>query len=354
MAGYPRGSRFVWGERLNRTVPVIRAAALVPLLRRLVANGRPVEAMLRRAGLGYVWFDNPFAVVPIRALERFLIEVTALEGPDFGARCIETQSLPDLAAIGMVLLTGRTPRESLSRVVTALPHHCSHEIISLVREAEETELRDYWNLRLDPEAEHMIQQIVAALAQALLWIARPDEPVMRQVEIRAHPRFGLDHLRPLLRCDLIAASRPLLTVRIPNDVLDTPFRPGIRPSPPQEDWQAWARLTDLSMAGSIRQILHAAMREGTPNVQQVAAIADMSVRSLQRRLAEEGVAFSDLVEQVRRDMAMEALAGTGLSLGEVAANLGYSKQSSLTRAFRRWVGHPPSALRTPPAGQPDK
>lgn len=310
--------------------------------------------MLRRAGLGYVWFDNPFAVVPIRALERFLIEITALEGPDFGARCIDTQSLRDLAAIGMVLLSGRTPRESLSRVVSALPHHCSHEIISLVREADETEFRDYWNLRLDPEAEHMIQQIVAALAQALLSIARPDEPVMTRIEIRPHPRFGIDHLRPFLRCELRAVERPFLTVRIANDVLDTPFRPGMRPSPPQEKWQAWTRLTDLSMSGSIRQILHAAMREGTPNVQQVAEIADMSVRSLQRRLAEEGIAFSDLVEQVRRDMAMEALAAPGLSLGEVAANLGYSKQSSLTRAFRRWVGQPPSALRAPAADRPDE
>jgi hypothetical protein len=53
-------------------VPLIRAAAMLPLMRSLLVNGRPVEAMLRRAGIGYLWLEDPFAVVPIRALEAFL------------------------------------------------------------------------------------------------------------------------------------------------------------------------------------------------------------------------------------------------------------------------------------------
>jgi AraC-like DNA-binding protein len=53
-----------------------------------------------------------------------------------------------------------------------------------------------------------------------------------------------------------------------------------------------------------------------------------------------------MVEDVRRTAAMEALSRSNISIGDVAANVGYSRQSSLTRAVRRWTGGPPIALRT--------
>jgi hypothetical protein len=205
-------------------VPLIRAAAMLPLLRSLLANGRPVEAMLRRAGLGYLWLENPFAVVPIRALERFVMEVAASEGPDSGVRSISHSSFGDLAAMGMTLLSGRTPRDSLGRVVLAMPYHCSHEIISLVKGAENTEVRDYWNLRLHPEARHMIEQVVAGILQALLSLAKPDAPLMKRIEMAPHPVYGLEHLRPWFQAELVPSLRPYLAMTVPNEVLDTRYR----------------------------------------------------------------------------------------------------------------------------------
>jgi AraC-like DNA-binding protein len=331
-------------------VPVIRAAALVPLLRVLVERERPVEAMLGRAGIGYLWVDEPYAVVPIRALERFLIEVASLEGPDIGARSIKSESLSDLAALGMAMLAARTPRASLNRVILAMPHHCSHEIISLAKGAESTEFRDYWNLPLHPEAAHIIQQTVAAILQTLLALARPGEPVVERIEMQPHPVFGLDHLKPWFEAEIVPAPRPYLAVTIPNEVLDTRYRFAARAAPPETERTEFTRLTDLSMSESIRQVLAAVLSDGSPTIQHVAGISDMSVRSLQRRLAEEDVTFSDLVEEVRREAAMKAVAGSDLTLGDVAANLGYAKQSSLTRAFRRWLGQPPSTLRSQGSG----
>jgi AraC-like DNA-binding protein len=42
---------------------------------------------------------------------------------------------------------------------------------------------------------------------------------------------------------------------------------------------------------------------------------------------------------------MDAIGGSNAAIGDVAANVGYSRQSSLTRAVRRWTGAPPIALR---------
>ena len=71
----------------------------------------------------------------------------------------------------------------------------------------------------------------------------------------------------------------------------------------------------------------------------------MSVRSLQRRLAEEGLTFSQLVDEVRLEMAVPQLRDRGIRITDVAFGLGYSNPAHFTRAFRRWAGVAPSEYR---------
>jgi len=61
-------------------------------------------------------------------------------------------------------------------------------------------------------------------------------------------------------------------------------------------------------------------------------------RTLQRRLAEEGVSCQGLIERERKNQAAEYIADPRLQLGQVASLLGYAEQSTLNRAFRRWFG----------------
>ena len=72
----------------------------------------------------------------------------------------------------------------------------------------------------------------------------------------------------------------------------------------------------------------------------------MSQRTLQRRLAEYDLTFSDLADQVRYDIAREMLAeASGLSITEIGFQLGYDDPGSFTRAFRRFAGMTPSSFR---------
>ena len=71
----------------------------------------------------------------------------------------------------------------------------------------------------------------------------------------------------------------------------------------------------------------------------------MGPRTLQRRLAEQQVEFSQLVEDVRRALARQYVAGGEYSITEVALLLGYAEASSFSRAFRRWTGQSPQAYR---------
>ncbi len=70
-----------------------------------------------------------------------------------------------------------------------------------------------------------------------------------------------------------------------------------------------------------------------------------SERSLQRRLAEEGTSFNELLDGVRRDLAERHVANPRLSIAEMAYLLGYSEPSAFCRAFRRWTGMTPNQVR---------
>jgi AraC-like DNA-binding protein len=68
-------------------------------------------------------------------------------------------------------------------------------------------------------------------------------------------------------------------------------------------------------------------------------------RTLQRRLAAEGLRCQDIIERERRDQAARYLAEPRLHLSQIAGLVGYSEQSALNRSCRRWFGKTPRQYR---------
>jgi AraC-like DNA-binding protein len=71
----------------------------------------------------------------------------------------------------------------------------------------------------------------------------------------------------------------------------------------------------------------------------------MSERSIQRSLSEEQTSYRQLVDEVRKSLAIEHLSHPGTSATDVAFLLGFSEPSAFTRAFRRWTGTAPTEFR---------
>lgn len=332
---------------------MIRAAALIPLMKLLARRRHPVDQILRDAGIGYVWIEDPYAPIPVRALEKVAVRAARLEGPDVGCQAVADNGLHEIASLGVICFGARTAREALQRVSSAMPFHCSHELISLKPGDALSVLHESWMLPIQPEALHVIQQSVAALVMLLLNLAAADEPVIRRLSIIPHAAHGLDHLRDWFPGTLVAAQRPVLEMTIRTAQLDTPFRQIVRNQLPQMQSFPWQRLRDGTIAGPTRLLLKAMLHDRVPTIEYLSDCTDMSVRTLQRRFAEEKTSFSDLVEEVRRAAAMEALGRSDAVIGDVAANVGYSRQSSLTRAVRRWTGAPPVDVRARREGSAD-
>ncbi|MEI7995704.1 MAG: AraC family transcriptional regulator ligand-binding domain-containing protein [Methylococcaceae bacterium] len=84
-------------------------------------------------------------------------------------------------------------------------------------------------------------------------------------------------------------------------------------------------------------------------IEQVARSLNMSTRTLQRRLAENINSFAEIRDQIRFQLAAEALKSKRKSIEEIGDKLGFSDRHSFSRAFKRWSGLTPSTYRKNPS-----
>ncbi len=80
---------------------------------------------------------------------------------------------------------------------------------------------------------------------------------------------------------------------------------------------------------------------GKVRASEIAARLGLSQRTASRRLASEGVTFSDVLESLRGDLAKQYLSDPDLSISRIAWLLGYQEVSAFTHAFKRWTGKTP-------------
>jgi AraC-like DNA-binding protein len=102
---------------------------------------------------------------------------------------------------------------------------------------------------------------------------------------------------------------------------------------------------EVPLAGLVRQAISRALSEGVPRMADIARRLAMSERTLQRRLADEGLSFKSVVDATRRELAENLLRNGRYSVSEVAFLTGFSEQSAFHRAFRRWTDQTPTAFR---------
>lgn len=194
---------------------------------------------------------------------------------------------------------------------------------------------------------HQIEAVLAAVVTLARWLTATPLPPCR-VQF-SHERIGpLPGYQGVFGCpvDFAQAFSGLL---VDNALLDRPLpQADARLAQVHEQYTA-ARLAALALQGlqahELRQWL--ASMPGTRPLRRrdAARVLGVSGRTLARRLAEQGHTFEGLLDDVRRERALAAVAAPEMTLGEVARALGFAEPSTFYRAFRRWIGETPAAFR---------
>ena len=101
------------------------------------------------------------------------------------------------------------------------------------------------------------------------------------------------------------------------------------------------------IVAAVRQLLRARLHEN-PGLGDIAAELHLTERTLRRQLVAAGSGFRLLHDEVRSERARELLRAGDLPIAQVGASVGFRDAREFRRAFKRWTGGTPSAMRAGP------
>ena len=131
-------------------------------------------------------------------------------------------------------------------------------------------------------------------------------------------------------------------IDVPISHLSLLGRPNTSPTPPLAEENG---PSSYEIVGLLRMMLPSYLDQGPPTLAEIAEMAGLSARSLQRKLAQAGLSYSDLVNTARFDNAARLLRDTDSKIIDIALSSGYADHAHFTRAFRRFAGVTPRHFR---------
>lgn len=104
-------------------------------------------------------------------------------------------------------------------------------------------------------------------------------------------------------------------------------------------------LYDQSARMTVALAIPSFVGTGNTNIESVAEALGLSVKRLQRQLAMEDTNFTEVLDEVRRNMAIRLLTESHAPIERIAGLLDYSSTPAFSLAFKRWSGLSPMQYR---------
>ena len=308
-------------------------------------QGRGLTAAQLLGGREVPLDDRDARVTEAEAAALFERAAQLLQDPALGLHAGEQVRPGHYGALGYVAMNCATLGEALDSL-----RRYQSLVIDLGEVGVELQAETL-TLSWHPETERPYRQLaefnLAGLLTFTRWMAGGD----------AHPA-GIDLIYPapadlrehqrIFGCPL-RFDAPCYRLLLPAHWRSAPL---IQPDPAMRemmlriaDQQLRALPRGEDLLARARGLIAGRLRQPPVELDGVAAQLATSPRSLQRRLAESGLSFSQLVEQVRRELAEQYLRDAAMNLTDIAFLLGYSEQSAFQRAFKRWTEQTPAQFR---------
>jgi AraC-like DNA-binding protein len=318
-----------------------------PFARALGRAGHDVDAWLRPHGLSRARLAERELRLPLRQTDALLREAVELSGePALGihaARCVEPG---DLDVVEYAAANCATAGEAirLAARFTALMHEGISMQLDLVPPLAALRVRGL------PGVEQVPAFIEFVFASLLVYGARSLGHSTRPLRVElAHPgHAGSTAYREIFREVVFDAPEHVMwttaaAMELPHRAPD-PSLLQILTSHADRLLQQLGSRSHL-FAERARAAIARGLSAGHVGAEHTARWLGVSLRTLHRRLAEEGTSHGELVDDVRRTRAMQHLAASSFSIAETSFLLGFAHPNAFHKAFKRWTGVTPAHYR---------
>jgi AraC-like DNA-binding protein len=311
---------------------------------RALSLGIDVTALLKSAGLTDTQIRTPEMRISARKQITFLNEVSAALHDDLlGIHLAQVIDLRELGLVYYVLASCDNLGTALSRLARYSGVHNEGVHITVNQTKHIAITFEYVGI---PRASdrHQIECFVAILVRlcrqlsgqhlipqrVLLAHRRPRTPVNLRTLFGCKIDFGSEVdevVFPLeLRTTLMVHADPYL-----NSLLERYCEETIKSRRSKAgDWTSRVENTVAPL-----------LPHGEATIERVAQRLGLSVRTLTRRLQQEGRSFAKVVQDLRLRLATQYLSEPGMRVMQVAWLLGYRDPGAFSHAYKRWTGRPP-------------
>lgn len=325
---------------------LIRASALEgypELVRELGGDPQPILAAshLRPELLGSTETYIPFHSMAL-VIERAAVELNC---PDFSMRLAARQSIQILGPISLIARHSPTSRDALQGIADYLENYSPALRVAL--DEDTTSKSRYTFEILAPGIPSHVQiyqlglgvsagifrLLMGARFRPLLVViphSKPDRPELYEHFFDCRVQFDAEYAG-------ITLSNADLDRRRPG------HDPYVREHVTRNLGGEGSAADDL--LARVRHLIGRTLPTGHADTRTVAAHLGLHTRTLQRWLVKYDKTFETLLDEVRREKAIAYLTQSTVPLGRIAAMLGYSQQSCLSRASARWFNASPRAIR---------
>ena len=316
------------------------------LQRCLDASGFDSESLLRSAGLSPQDLDEPNLRLPAANVDRFWKRSMEISrDPLLGLRAASYITLTSSHALGISVSASRTLKEAFERIA---------RYSAVVSDGVEYELSEHggeyhFDIRvhegLDVAHESIDMMVALCVRLCRSHLGREFSPL--SIELRRpapEDRAGFDRI---LRTPL-SYGRSRDRIVFDRASLERTLDGSNPELARHNDAIVQKMLLNMgrgSIQARVRAVLAQRLEHGEPAQKEVARLLNMCVRTLQRRLAGDGTGYKELLDTTRRELALYYLRESGGSVAKVTYRVGFSSNSSFTRAFRRWTGSSPTSWR---------
>lgn len=323
----------------------VSSRALIEACARL---GLDTGRILAAAGLERATIEDSDARIPIEQMQALWRKACELSNdPNLALHAVEVLPFGAYRVIDFLAASASTVGEAITKVADYFPLINSAARLRCIADDAEVavvlEAPSRPSVITAPYAEYTLAAVFLRTRTATNQpypLTRVDFSHPQPVDTREHRRiFECPVVFGKSECRLVVSRAVWSTARTGGDpalfaVLDTHAKMLLDRLPSSSD-----------IVTRVRGAIEAELRGGNPRLEAVARRLALSPRTLQRRLADEGVLFNDLLDEMRLHVAKTYLAQRDVAGAEVAYLLGFSEQSAFNHAFKRWTGRTPTEYR---------
>jgi len=315
-----------------------------------VARGAEPGRLAARAGVARETLEDPDGRVPLDRYKALIKAGQELSGdPALALHYAEERTLADVSIVGLIGHASETMVDAFAQLQRYSRLVVEVDTGTAVRFAATADKTGLWIVDHRSEPNAFPELTETAFGQMVTGTKRfGDTPFVREVHLTyADPGYRREYERILgapVRFDMPRNAMNIdpawLTHRI---ALSPRYVFGVLSE------RAEALLDELGRRDTVRarveSLLMPVLHTGDVGIEAIAARMNVSRTTLYRRLRDEGATFEGVLDDLRRRLALDYLAGRKASVNETAYLVGFSEPAAFSRAFKRWTGKSPSHAR---------